>query len=244
VHAVGEMILTKALSTQISRQVQLLIEEALKQRGVSARRASIDVVGHDGLVRDIRAGRIPSADRLIALFDYLGVDGAKVQGLETLGAVRRRGLAEPSAPPFVVGDHAKNPGPTYGYIRIPFNAAQTQKIGTPPLVFERAWLTGRGLSPVNLSFVCVPSDEMAPSIPKGALAMIEKPVQRPPENAVCAYVDEGKIGLGRISRPAAQTLLIQYEKNNRPVRMIAPHEAGKLHILGRVVWVSHSMETP
>ena len=49
------------------------MEAALGRQDVSARRASLDVVGNDGLVRDIRAGRLPGVDRLEALFEHLGL---------------------------------------------------------------------------------------------------------------------------------------------------------------------------
>ncbi len=67
------MILTPQKSTEIGEEIRARVERGLAGMGVSARRASLDVVGHDGLVRDIRAGRIPSFDRLSALFEYLGI---------------------------------------------------------------------------------------------------------------------------------------------------------------------------
>lgn len=67
------MILTREFSSKISATIAHHVNVALKRKGLSARRASIDVVGHDGLIRDIRAGRIPSADRLLVLFQYLNI---------------------------------------------------------------------------------------------------------------------------------------------------------------------------
>ena len=50
------------------------IDRALKARGVSARQASIQAVGHGELIRDIRRGRTPSWDRIRALCDVLGLE--------------------------------------------------------------------------------------------------------------------------------------------------------------------------
>ena len=50
------------------------IDRALKVRGVSARQASIDAVGHGELIRDMRRGRIPSVDRIRALCEVLGLE--------------------------------------------------------------------------------------------------------------------------------------------------------------------------
>ncbi len=68
------MLLTNKKTKAVIQRIQTDVERALRDRQISARRASIDVVGHDGLVRDIRAGRVPSVDRLEALFDYLGLE--------------------------------------------------------------------------------------------------------------------------------------------------------------------------
>ena len=64
------------LGPDLSSMTDLLseIERALKARGVSARQASIQAVGHGELVRDIRRGRTPSWDRIRALCDVLGME--------------------------------------------------------------------------------------------------------------------------------------------------------------------------
>ncbi|MBW4708665.1 hypothetical protein KX928_12805 [Roseobacter sp. YSTF-M11] len=67
-------MLTTHKSKAISRSLADAVNAALEKKGVSARKASLDVVGHDGLIRDIRAGRIPSYDRVKALFEYLEID--------------------------------------------------------------------------------------------------------------------------------------------------------------------------
>ena len=75
-------ILTAERSAAMASRLRELVEAALVTTGVSARRASLDVVGNDGLIRDIRAGRLPAIDRLDALFEYLGVE-------MTVGASRK-----------------------------------------------------------------------------------------------------------------------------------------------------------
>ncbi|NRB18345.1 MAG: helix-turn-helix transcriptional regulator [Rhodobacteraceae bacterium] len=67
-------MLTAEQSKVISSELSELVNRALEVQGISARAVSIEVVGHDGLIRDIRAGRIPSYDRIVTLFDFLGID--------------------------------------------------------------------------------------------------------------------------------------------------------------------------
>ena len=50
------------------------IDRALKARGVSARQASIEAVGHGELIRDMRRGRVPSVDRIRSLCDVLRLE--------------------------------------------------------------------------------------------------------------------------------------------------------------------------
>ena len=68
------MALAKRHKEDASDWLRAVIEEALASKGVSARQASLDVVGHDGLIRDIRAGRLPSIDKLQALSEYFGLE--------------------------------------------------------------------------------------------------------------------------------------------------------------------------
>ena len=50
-----------------------VIDAALIATGKSARAVSMEIVGHDGLIRDIRRGNVPTADKLAAL----AMDGNK-----------------------------------------------------------------------------------------------------------------------------------------------------------------------
>lgn len=51
-----------------------IIDRALTERGLSARRASIEAVGSPNLVSNIRRGQAPSVPRLRALCDVLGLE--------------------------------------------------------------------------------------------------------------------------------------------------------------------------
>ena len=60
---------------RVNAELRELIEIGLALHGKhSARSASIAVVGHDGLIRDIRQkGNVPTADKIDALFRLLGI---------------------------------------------------------------------------------------------------------------------------------------------------------------------------
>lgn len=65
------------------------IEERLQATGLSERKASMMATGKPDLIRDIKRGRMPQADRLAALARVLGASADYLMGrTETLGAAR------------------------------------------------------------------------------------------------------------------------------------------------------------
>ena len=51
-----------------------VIDNALRERGISARRASLEATGSPDLIREMRRGRAPSAERLQSLCAVLGLE--------------------------------------------------------------------------------------------------------------------------------------------------------------------------
>ena len=51
-----------------------IIERALKNKGISASKASEKAVGHNALIRNIKHGNMPSFDKVERLFDVLGIN--------------------------------------------------------------------------------------------------------------------------------------------------------------------------
>ena len=50
------------------------VERALRARGISGRRASLEAVGNPELVRRLRRGQVPTVERLAALCDVLSLE--------------------------------------------------------------------------------------------------------------------------------------------------------------------------
>lgn len=97
--------------SRVNAELLQLIELGLALNGkFSARSASIAVVGHDGLVRDIRQkGNVPTADKVDALFKLLGISyqlGAAAPATETLPIPRARDGSRPVVQMISVGEEA------------------------------------------------------------------------------------------------------------------------------------------
>ena len=236
------MILTDEKSSQIADRIRDAVEAALRDRKVSARRASIDVVGNDGLIRDIRAGRIPSVDRIQALFDYLGIE-------LYFGPPRDTGPFEQ-----VILD-----GHTYAHIPL-HEAALSAGPGTTNgnalkidhLAFRRDWLQRIGVSPARACLAIVERDSMVPTMFPGDMVLIDRSHTEPPMRRrgihdkrrapIYAFVEDGQARVKRIERPESGIVLLVSDNPDFPpeVRTGAQIEQLQMAIIGKVVWWGHT----
>lgn len=233
------MLLTPNKSEEFQRRLREAVEAGLKARGVSARKASIEVVGNDGLVRDIRAGVLPSADRIQALFDYLGV------GYQ-FGPQQR---SEPPAEIEVAGA---------SYARIPLHNAW---VSAGPgisngdvaivdhLVFRDEWLRKIEVKPESAAMARVSGDSMAPGIRDGDLILIDtsrrevpirRRLRRPDQLPIFAFMQDSEARVKRLERLPKERIVVLYSDNKDiPPEVIGESEAVTLNILGQVVWSGH-----
>lgn len=226
------MILTPERSADIGEMVRAQVERGLAAKGLSARRASLDVVGNDGLIRDIRAGRIPSFDRLAALFEYLGI------ALE-LGAPdkpRTPGFAEPG-PTREGSDLLRREALRAGFLPFPFHRLSARR-GTAPIAFSNAWLQDNGLDPERLSFVD-PDISLLHHLPAGTtLALVTQNAPQTGNDAWC-FIEAGQTVLARLHWQDRLTLVISSDDPTRPARVLLNEARGDLTVLGRVVWAGY-----
>jgi hypothetical protein len=233
------MILTDARTIETKRKIQAAVEAGLKARNISARRASLDVVGNDGLIRDIRAGVMPAVDRLEALMDYLGL------GFQ-FGAT--------SAP--VLIEHITLAGSDYA--RIPVHDA---RLSAGPgemndgvaiidhMAFRQDWLRKIDVKPENALIARVAGDSMAPAIQSGDLVMIDKTrrdvpafkkTRLPQQLPIFAFRQDDQARVKRLERRVKEKLLILYSDNpTLPAEVIGEGDVQSLEILGQVVWSGH-----
>lgn len=219
------MILTATKSNEVAQRLRAAVEAALEERNLSARRASIDVVGHDGLIRDIRAGRIPSVDRIEALFDYLG--------LETYFGPRRV-LPVPIAANHVPGEDA----PT-GFLTIPWAEAGVRS-GSAPVAFSRAWLAAHELLPDFLAAV-IPDEVQIEGPPtQDTVALLDTRVaMRKGHGMYCSRI-KGRVVVSHVTFAGAITVIHPASLNQEPT-ILEGSLSGVLALLGKVVWLGQSV---
>lgn len=230
------MLLTPEKSLSFQTRLREAVEVGLKKKGISGRKASLDIVGNDGLVRDIRAGVLPSADRILALFEYLG---------EMLP------VGSPVGP-----THEQPPDPD-AYAQVPIHDAflsagpglvngDAEVIGH--LAFRRDWLTKVGISPGHARVARVDGDSMAPGIRDGDLVLIntartlaDVPKRPPGDTRPCpiyAFKQDGEARVKRLERLADRALALLSDNPTVEVKVIDPSDRD-FELLGQVVWSGH-----
>lgn len=217
------MILTDARSNEVAERLRAAVEAALEARNLSARRASIDVVGHDGLIRDIRAGRIPSVDRVEALFDYLG--------LEAYFGPRR------PASPAVVANHLPGEDAPTGFMIIPW--AEVSR-GSAPVAFARAWLDSHGLVPDHLLAALPDIVELEGPEVQDTLALLDTRHALRKGHGIWCFRSSGKIKVANVTFAGSVTVIHPAHSADEPQVIDGP-PGGALSILGKVVWLGQSI---
>lgn len=219
------MILTQAKSDEVAERLRAAVEAALTVRNVSARRASMDVVGHDGLIRDIRAGRIPSLDRVEALFDYLG--------LEAYFGPRR------SLPSSIAANHVPGEDAPSGFLTIPWAEAGV-RLGSAPVAFSRSWLSAHDLLPDFLVAVLPNEVRIDGPLTEDTVALLDTRVAlRKGHGLFCSKL-RGQIVVAHVTFAGSVTVIHPAHPDQEPVILEGPL-SGALALLGKVVWMGQSV---
>ncbi|MCU0902402.1 MAG: hypothetical protein MUE83_00825 [Tabrizicola sp.] len=219
------MILTQAKSDEVAERLRSAVEAALEARNLSARRASIDVVGHDGLIRDIRAGRIPSVDRIEALFDYLGLEAY-------FGPRRLKASA-------IAANHEPGEDAPTGFLTIPW-AESGSRPGSAPVAFSRAWLSAHDLVPDFL--VAVLPDEVRIEGPPTAdtVALLDTRVALRKGHGIFCSRLRGQVIVSHMTFAGSVTVIHPAHSDQEPV-IYEGSLSGVLALLGKVVWMGQSV---
>jgi hypothetical protein len=229
------MLLNEKRKKTISKRLQKAVEYGLENYPISARQASMAVVGHDGLIRDIKAGIIPSADRLEALFDFLDLEFyfgpkryAEPELVTTIGSDDftpvRVYTAEASAGPGLL-----NP--------------EEDRIGT--LAFKRTWLQQIGLNPAKSSILRVKGDSMEPTIKDGSIILVDEQKKQPVGNSIFAFIEDDELRIKRldvIDGGKSKVLTITSDNPDYPSEVRINSDINKLRVLGQVVWTGYNLK--
>lgn len=220
-----------------SDRVRDLVNSALKEKGISGRQASIAVVGHDGLVRDIRAGRLPGIDKLEALFELLGLEFY-------FGPGRGAEVSQPLNGGFAqIPVHSARLAAGHGWIN------EGDHI-EGHIAFQRMWLQRLRVNPDCAVMARIEGDSMSPTIKSGDMALIDRSKsdeqylsvgklgRRKPY--IFAFLEDGEARVKRIQRLHEDTLAILSDNPEYPTRLISKDDYHQMQMIGRVMWWGHT----
>jgi len=155
----------------------MIIDEALKRKGLSAAAASRLAVGNPSLIKNMRHGADASkrfnADALRKLAAVLDLEfyfgEARGQTVMQLPG----GFAEQTVEPLATAS-ARRDALEMGFLPIPYHSAAAPDFrGTAPVALSRGWLSASGFAAEGLAFLPVVSDDMSPTLSIGALALLD-----------------------------------------------------------------------
>lgn len=208
-------------------------EEGIARHGLRgyARKLGVDM----GLLRSLRDGRDVQTTKLQRIVDGMGLE------------LRLEGLRKTAGAPGFGETEMTDAGPEAlrsGYLPIPFHPSQRAYGASAPVAFARSWLEDHGLSPESLSCVMAADDDLAPSIPRGAICLIESTARPSDRQAIFARLENGVLVLSYLSRPKPGVIVISGSDPKRPPELRSGPDLDNLVILGRVVWWGQSATLP
>lgn len=225
------MLLDEKRKSALSERLKTIVEDGLRDYPISARQTSMAVVGNDGLIRDIRAGVIPSADRIEALFDFLNLEfyiGPKRNTASELVTT----IASEDFTAITVHTAEASAGP--GLLN-----PEEDRIGS--LAFKRTWLTQIGLNPTKASILRVKGDSMEPTIKDGAIVLIDEQKAKPENNHIYAFIEDGELRIKRLDVIEGKVLTISSDNKDYQPEVRINSDMNRLRILGRVVWTGYNL---
>lgn len=224
----------------LGAQILDLVDEGLRRKRLSARQASILAVGNDGLIRDLRAGRMPGIDRLKALFDVLGLE----LHLGLPGA-----LDSGPPPPSASQDDFAHIPLHDAFLAAGGGTENGAEAVIDYLAFRRDWLRRIGVAPSNAALARVEGDSMQPSIWHGDMVMIDHSVARQTipvrarsgeskvRSPVYALLEDGKARVKRIERPLEDQLILISDNPDYAPQIVHPRD---VTVIGKVIWWGHT----
>ena len=225
------MLANKEHALKVSRRIQEAVNTALVRKNISARRASKAVVGNDGLIRDIRAGTIPSADRLEALFDYLGLEYYFGKRPETGPITEIDGERFAAVPRFdaqlAAGDGLLN----------------DDQEPIDYLAFRREWLDRVGIASAQAVLLDVKGNSMEPTLYCGDLVMVDRRKRTIRNNRIYAFRDiDGGARIKRLEVIPGEAIIVRSDADGESVQLRQGEDMNRVSegIIGEVVWSGHS----
>ena len=210
---------------------------AMKGESVNGfgRRAGIP----EGSLRQYLAGSMPGADKLAAITEAADVSADWL--LLGRGQKRQESLATVEGPAGLPPEFALLPrydvSASAGHGLVPVGELEVERIA-----FRMDWLRESGLDPRQAALLTAAGDSMHPTIPDGALILVDKRADQPIRSGfIYVIILDGEVLVKRLSRNVDGTIDLISDNPLYPVKSIRQTDFDRLTIAGRVFWVGRKL---
>lgn len=180
------------------------------------------------VIRDIRAGRIPSVDRIEALFDYLGLEAYF-------------GLPRPAAQGSgtIAANHQPEEDAPSGFLTIPWAEIGTRP-GSAPVAFSRSWLEANGLVP-DFLVAALPQEVRLDGAPNGdTVALLDTRTSLRKGHGIWCYRTRAGSMVSRVTFAKSVIVIHAARPDDAPTVIEGP-PGNSITLLGKVVWLGQSV---
>lgn len=241
------------MSTEAKAFAHRLVE-VLLERGFVAQRAKsgVDVkelrnvaqVSHEMARRYAEGIAMPGADKIRAIANWLGVNVGWLRD----GAGPK--YQEGQRPPQAATNAAAQNSAQAEYVMVPrydLNDDSNEIIlhsdqVVDYLAFRPDWIRQTlGVQHNDIILLTVRGDSMAPTLNSNDLVLVDMRANKIEDNAVYVLQPNGALVIKRVQRKFNGTVVIKCDNPAYEDEFLAPDEAHRLAVLGRVVWVGRQL---
>ena len=109
------------------------------------------------------------------------------------------------------------------------------------IAFRRDWLNRLGINPDHAALIEAAGDSMEPSIPDGAIMLLDTSITEVRNGWICAIVRDGELLVKRIQKKLDGTVLLISDNSHYQAEEVSEDRLYQYHIAGRVRWVGRAL---
>lgn len=212
-----------------------VLEKSMQEFGWSQDELADNIKSTQGSVsRYLKRDRVPDGQTMIlitALAKRLGMVGGFAEGGETLPVQFQASAANFSFVP----RYKISAGAGTGRFAL-------DQIAADRLAFRTDWLRDLGLTPERAGLITASGDSMSPTIPDGAIMLVDLTEGQPLKNGyLYIVVLGGDVLVKRLARRIDGSVELISDNPAYPKDTIPAEHLDTLLIPGRVVWIGHSI---
>ncbi|WP_081629280.1 helix-turn-helix transcriptional regulator [Methylopila sp. M107] len=109
------------------------------------------------------------------------------------------------------------------------------------LAFRSSWLREMGISPKNAALVTNKGDSNEPTIPDGALMLLDLSITDVTNGKFYALNHDGELILKRVQRRVDGTVVLKSDNPRYDPEEVTPDRVAYLHVIGQLKWFARSI---